>query len=96
MTSANVTEFLIIKNGKSVGNHRQNWMCKTSWDKLLVYQPLKEHTILPYGYDEEEDLWEGDEENLYDFLLRVSLSDKSIREYFVSEKRDDKIDQVIK
>lgn len=31
-----------------------------------------------------------DEENLYDFLLRVSLSDKSIREYFVSEKRDDK------
>lgn len=55
MTSANVTEFLITKNGKSVGNHQQNWMCKTNWDKLLVYQPLKEHTILPYGYDEEED-----------------------------------------
>lgn len=72
-TSANVTEFTIrLKStGKQVGQHRQNWMCKTNWGKLLEFHPIENYSIQAYGYDEEDELWENDVEDLYDFLVRV-------------------------
>ena len=72
-TSANVVEFRIVnkKTGEQVGHHRQHMMCKTKWDTLLLFHPLEDHTIQSYGYDEEEEEWEGDVEPLYDFLVEV-------------------------
>jgi len=71
MTSANVIEYTIEKDNKRVGHYRQNIMCKSRYHELLKYEPLKEHTIIPYGYDEEDDYWEDDTVNLYDFLKGV-------------------------
>ena len=77
MTSANVTEFRIFRNGKQVGSHSQHCMCKTHWEELLVFQPLGEHTILPWGLDEEEEIWEGEEISLLTFLSKIkSMKDK--------------------
>jgi len=70
MTSANVSEFTIYKDGAPVGHHRQNWMCHTSWADLLKYEPLEEHFIKEYGYDEEEEYWEEDIVNLQEFLAK--------------------------
>jgi len=57
-------------------------MCKSRYYELLKYEPLKEHTITPYGYEknEEEDYWEDEPINLYDFLK--GIHDKTIKEYF--------------
>lgn len=69
MTSANVVEYDIIdKNGVSVGHHRQHLMCKTNNEPLLAFQPAEDYMILPYGYDEEEELWEGEPIKLSEFL----------------------------
>lgn len=86
MTSANVIEYTIFRDGKSVGSHRQNLMCKSNLSKLLDFQPLSEHTILAWGYDEEDEYWEDEdgEENLEDFLKGNVLFDKEIKEYFKS------------
>lgn len=69
-TSANVSEFRIEKDGKQVGSHRQNWLCKTRWEELLKYQPLEEHTITETWYDEEEEYDEGKPQNLKEFLIK--------------------------
>jgi hypothetical protein len=37
---------------------------------LDKYQPSKVFTIMAYGYDEEEDYWQGDSMNLEKWLLR--------------------------
>jgi len=72
-TSANVVEYRIVNKvtGKEVGHHRQHMMCKTNWETLLQYHPLEDHTIQAYGYDEEEEEWEGEVEPLFDFLVGV-------------------------
>lgn len=61
-----------MKDGEQVGSHRQNLMCKERWEELLKFEPASEHTIIPFGYDEEEEYWEDDEINLKDFLSRRS------------------------
>jgi len=72
VTSANVIEYVIQDaTGQKVGEHRQHQLCKTHWDKLLVFEPLEQHTITPQGYDEEEEFWEGDPMNLREFLIKV-------------------------
>lgn len=73
MTSANVVEYRILnKKGKQVGDHRQHLMCRTRWDELLTkYFPLEDYKIQAYGYDEEDEYWEGEIENLWDFLVNV-------------------------
>jgi len=81
-TSANVIEYRIEKNGEQVGSYRQHMMCKDRYDELLKYQPLAEHSITPYGYDEEEDYWEGDTSNLEDYLRKHAPLNKVIKEYF--------------
>jgi hypothetical protein len=75
MTSANVVEYNIYdKDNKEVGYHRQNVMCSTCNDGLDKYQPSKGFTIMAYGYDEEEDYWQGDSMNLEKWLLRNPAS----------------------
>lgn len=76
MTSANVTEYRIIKKetGEIAGHHRQHHYCKTRWDELVrKYYPLEDYQIQPYGYDEEEEPWEDEPEELYEFLIRVGF-----------------------
>jgi hypothetical protein len=69
MTSANVINYTIFKDGEEVGRHRQNVMCKTCNDALANFLPAKDYTILAWGYDEEEEEWEDDEQvNLEDWL----------------------------
>ena len=71
MTSANIIQYLIFdKNGVEVGNHRQNIMCRINNDVLEKFTPSSDYEILPYGYDENEDYWEGDKEKLSDWLLK--------------------------
>ena len=82
MTSANVTEYNILRNDEHVGHFRKNVLCKLpDYADLLKYQPLKEHTIWEYWYDEEEELVEEGPENLEDFLRKMR-SNKIIKEYF--------------
>lgn len=54
MTSSNVIEYTIKDlEGKEVGKHHQSLLCKTKWEKLLVFAPPENFTITPWGYDEE-------------------------------------------
>lgn len=96
-TSANVIEYTIYKNGEEVGNFRKHMMCRLpDYADLLKHQPLSEHTILAWGYDEEEEYWDAnmccDEEdedceedgevNLDTFLRGMIRYNKKIKEYY--------------
>jgi hypothetical protein len=82
MTSANVIEYRIEKNGEEIGNFRKHLMCRLpDYSDLLKYKPTSDYTITPYGYDEEEDYWEEETENLKDFLQGLK-SNKIIDKYF--------------
>lgn len=75
MTSANVTYYTIRDlQENDVGRHSQHCLCKTHWEKLLVFTPPENFTIQPWGYDDEEEYWEGRTHNLRDFIgyLRVT------------------------
>ncbi len=82
MTSANVIEYDIRKNGVNVGYHRENIMCKDHYEDLLKFEPLSEHTIMAFGYDEEEEYWENKPINLETYLKKLSITNKSIKLYF--------------
>ena len=68
MTSANVTNYRIMRNGEVVGEHHQNHYCHTKWHRLYKFTPFSEHTIQKWWLDEEEEYHEGIIENLSDFL----------------------------
>lgn len=54
MTSANVIQYTITKNGNRVGAFRKNVLCRLpEYSDLLTYEPLSEHDIIAWGYDEE-------------------------------------------
>jgi len=90
-TSANSIEHSIYKNGKNVGRFTKNVMCKLpDYAELLKYQPLKDHTIQVWGYDEEEEEWSDQEENLEKFL-KAMKSNKKIQEFFEGIKTVDQI-----
>jgi hypothetical protein len=80
MTSANVIEYRILKGDTVVGHHRINLMCNFFFEKLLVFLPLSEHTIVPYGYDEEEEYWEDEPQNLEKFLQENATQNKKLKE----------------
>jgi hypothetical protein len=83
MTSANVVEYTISKEYKAVGYFRKNIMClNPPYSELLKYQPLNEHMITAYGYDEEDDYWEEEPENLEKFMIRCKYFDVNVRRYF--------------
>jgi hypothetical protein len=77
MTSANVTEFTIEKNGVVVGQHSQHHMCHTRWHRLYHYTPFTEYTITSHWLDEEEEYHEGEPMGLSEFLAnhKPSISD---------------------
>ncbi len=83
MTSANVIEYRIEKDDKEVGHHRENVMCHSHYEELLKFLPLKDHAITPYGYDEEEEYWEGETQNLEVYLRGLIATNKIIREHFI-------------
>ena len=81
MTSANVIEYTIYKNGEEVGSFRKHLMTTYPlYSDLLKYQPLNEHEILAWGYDEDEEYWEDEPQNLETFLRRVR--EKDLIQYF--------------
>jgi hypothetical protein len=83
MTSANVVEYRIEKNGEEIGNFRKNILCKLpDYSDLLKYKPLSEHNITPCGYDEDEEYWEDETINLELFLKSMIRNNKVIKEYF--------------
>jgi len=93
-TSANSIEHSIYKGEKNVGNFRKNVMCRLpDYAELLKYQPLNKHTIQVWGYDEEEETWEDEPENLEKFLKPMMCSNKKIREFFEGIKTADQIMQ---
>lgn len=83
-TSANVIEYRIEKNGISVGSYRQHLMCKSHYEDLLKYKPLKEHTITAWGYDEDDEEWEEKPVNLDVFLREMIPINTIIKDYFNS------------
>jgi hypothetical protein len=94
MTSANVIEYTIYKNKKTSGRFSKNIMCKyPDYAELLIYQPLNEYTILAWGYNEDEEYWEDEEENLEIFLKRIN--NKWIKDYFNGVKTEKQIIQEI-
>ena len=82
-----IIEYRIEKNGEEVGHHRQHLMCTSRIEELLKFQPLNEHTITPYGYDEEEESWEGETKNLEDYLRKYG--NKIVKEYFFKRVKND-------
>ena len=67
MTSSNIIEYIIFdKELNEVGRHRQNIMCHTNNDGLEKFRPFSDFTILPHGYDENEEHWKGNNENSQD------------------------------
>jgi hypothetical protein len=90
-TSANVIEYSIIniKTKEEVGSFRKHMLCKfPEYSDLLIYEPLCEHEITPWGYDEEEEYWEGETQNLENYLRKDISLERKIKEYF--EKFDTK------
>jgi hypothetical protein len=57
------------KEGVTVGRESQNPMCKRHWGDFMAHQPLEDHTIRLYGFDDDQDeMWYGDKQNLLEFL----------------------------
>lgn len=95
-TSANSIEYTIFKNEKCVGRFRVNVMCRyPDYAELLKYEPLHEHTIQAWGYDEEDDQWEDEPENLEDFLKKMKTN-RWLKTYFAGEKTAEQILQEFK
>ena len=95
-TSANSIEFTTLKDEKRVGQFRINVMCRyPDFAELLKYQPLNEHTIIRWGYDEEEDYWDDEPQNLEDFLKKMKTN-RWLRAYFAGEKTAEQILQEFK
>ena len=94
-TSANSIEYSIYKDDKEVGHFSVNVMCRyPDYAELLKYQPLSEHTIQAWGYDEEEEEWSDEPKNLEDFLKGMKTN-KWLRAYFAGEKTAEQILQEI-
>jgi hypothetical protein len=77
MTSANVTNYRIERNGEIVGEHSQHHMCHTHWHRLYKYTPFTEYKITPHWEDEHEAPHEGKTVGLSEFLAnhKPSISD---------------------
>ena len=71
-----------MKGDQQIGHHSESIMCTQHPEELLKYLPLNEHTIIPYGYDEEEEYWESPAENLEKYLRRAKKSNPTLRAYF--------------
>ena len=81
-----IGKYTIKRNNETVGYYRQNILCKSRYHELLKYQPLSDHTITAWGYDEEDELWENEPKNLKNFLEKIR--EKKIIEYFKNKFGD--------
>ena len=74
MKDSNGTEFNILNilTNEKVGTHFQVAMRITHWDDLLIYEPLDEHVIQPWGYYADNEYWEGDKMNLKGFYDMIT------------------------
>ena len=71
MTSANAIEYRILdKNKKQIASYHENIMCKMHFDRYVIHTPHEDFSIQAYGYDEEEEYWEGEIQNLKIFLIK--------------------------
>lgn len=70
MTSANVTEFLIFREGVQVGKIYQHHLCKDRSMEALKFIPMHEHTIQATWFDEEEEYHENPPVNLFDWVSK--------------------------
>jgi hypothetical protein len=86
MTSSNTIEYTIYKGEEVVGRHRQNIMCKTCNDGLEKFQPPSDFTIQAWGYDEDDDLWEGDKRENLEEWLKKHPAQFTFKEFEVGEK----------
>ena len=77
MTSANVTKYIIRRNGEIVGEHSQHHYCIPRWHRLYKYTPFTEHTIQRTWDDEDEVTHEYDEIGLSEFMAnhKPTISD---------------------
>ena len=86
-TSANVVNYRIFRDGKEVGSHRQNLLCKLRDNELAErFLPTSDFEIESWGYDEDEALWIGERENLQDWFVRRNrpISRKELIERLLS------------
>ena len=61
--SNNTINYTIYKDGKEVGHHTQNVMCRICNDNLMKFQPAKDYTIVCEGYEYHYDGYYDDEED---------------------------------
>ena len=61
--SNNTINYTIYKDGKEVGHHTQNVMCRICNDNLMKFQPAKDYTIVCEGYEDHYDGYYDDEED---------------------------------
>jgi hypothetical protein len=86
MTSANRIEYTIFdKEGNTVGSHSQNVMCKRCNDGLDKFKPESNFTILAWGYDEEEELWEDDEAQSLEVWLKKNPAEFTFKPFEVGD-----------
>lgn len=72
-TSANRINYRVLdKKGEQVGSHSHNVLCYDNYYMLLKFFPFENYTVVPWGYDEEEEEWEGEPQKLSDFLKKVN------------------------
>lgn len=96
-TSANVIEYNIYKDEICVGRFSKHMLTRfPDYAELLKYQPLSQYLIQPWGYDEEEQEWEGRPENLEKYLKKMEFSNKWLKAYFSGEKTAEQILDEIK
>jgi ssDNA-binding Zn-finger/Zn-ribbon topoisomerase 1 len=60
--SNNTIRYTIYKDGKEVGYHTQNVMCRKCNDDLMKFQPAKDYTIVCEGYEDHYDGYYEDED----------------------------------
>ena len=103
-TSANVIDYTIYLNSeedtieplKPVGYFSKHLMCTyPDYAELLKYQPLKDYIIIAHGYDEDEEYWEDERENLEVFIGRMKTN-KYISPYLKGEKTAEQALQALK
>lgn len=83
MTSANVTEYTIRKDGEYVNTFRKHHLTRyPDYFYLLSYQPLSDYTIESCWLDEEEEPHYENEESLEEFMKGLSTYNSVIRAYF--------------
>lgn len=101
MTSQNTITYQIFdKNGKNVGSHNQNIMCKRCNDGLLKFQPAEDFKIQFYDedcYSEQEpislDKWLN--ENKAEFTFKNFEKEEKVKVFLKIEGKNKRVEATI-